>query len=80
MKLEFLGFKQQGNAGCSVCGKRKSSNYTFQREKKMVLPSGRRMTFFAGQTYEVSEVEGKFLLAQTYLTGTEQTMIFKEVK
>lgn len=74
MKVKFLGIKQQKKrSGCPVCGSRRVSETEFQRTKQMVLPSGRTIFFSAGETYEVSDGDGKFLLGQA---GTK---IFEKV-
>lgn len=81
MKLEFLGYRQEGKkAGCPVCGKRTVSKYTFHREKRMVLPSGRTMTFFVGHVYIVNDSDGDFLLSQGYYIGGIKKPMFKDVE
>lgn len=79
MKVKFLGIKNQARkSGCSSCGSRRVSNYSFQREKRMTLPSGQRKSFVAGTVYEVMEHDGLFLIGQTYnLNGTLSKMFEK---
>ncbi|MHC5215198.1 hypothetical protein ACYSNR_00915 [Enterococcus sp. LJL128] len=80
MKVEFLGLKQQARkSGCSSCGKRRVSQYNFQREKRMTLPSGRIVTFRAGEKYEVIEHDGLFLIDQVYHLNGVPTRMFKKV-
>lgn len=76
MRVQFLGFKQQKRSGCPVCGKSRVSEYSFQREKRMVLPSGKAVTFYAGQIYDFSETDIIFLLNQVDSGGNS---VFKAV-
>ena len=62
MKVKFLGYAEQGKTGCVPCGNRRVSGQIFKREKRMVLPSGRAVSFYAGQVYDVDEEECTFLL------------------
>lgn len=78
MKVEFLGFKEQGKTGCVPCGRRKVST-TFKREKKVVLPSGRTIFFIYGRAEEVSKDDGEFLLELTYSLNGKEVNMFKEV-
>lgn len=79
MKLKFLGLKHQaGKKGCSSCGSRRVSNVSFQREKRMVLPSGRSVYFSAGEIYEVSEEDGLFLIGQIYQVNGRDTRMFEK--
>lgn len=79
MEIQFLGIKQQvTKSGCSSCGSRRVSNHTFQRETRMVLPSGQIKTFYAGEMYEVTEKDGRFLLEQTYSVNGSPVRMFKE--
>ncbi|MBO0467858.1 hypothetical protein JZO73_09980 [Enterococcus plantarum] len=79
MKIQFLGIKNQvKKSGCSSCGSRKLSNHTFQRETRMVLPSGQTKIFYAGQVYEVMEQDGDFLLMQTYSLDGQAVKMFQE--
>ncbi|MCB5951834.1 hypothetical protein LI951_07135 [Enterococcus sp. BWT-B8] len=80
MNIQFLGIKNQiRKRCCSSCGGRQVSKHTFQRETRMVLPGGQTKTFYAGETYEVNEVIGKFLLEQTYTLNGTSVVMFKEV-
>lgn len=79
MKIQFLGIKNQiKKSGCSSCGSRQLSKHTFQREARMVLPSGQTKTFYAGEMYEVMEQDGDFLLGQTYNLEGQAIKMFKE--
>lgn len=80
MKLQFLGIKNQSRkSGCSSCGSKRVSKYTFQREKRLVLPSGQTRTFYAGETYEVNDRDGQFLLEQSYSLDGGSVKFFKKV-
>ncbi|MEI5990408.1 hypothetical protein [Enterococcus crotali] len=79
MKIQFLGIKNQvKKSGCSSCGSRQRSKHTFQREARMVLPSGQTKMFYAGEMYEVMERDGDFLLEQTYSLDGQAIKMFKE--
>lgn len=79
MKIQFLGIKNQvKKSGCSSCGSRQVSRHTFQRETRMVLPSGQTKTFYAGEVYEVMEQDGHFLMEQTYSLNGQAVKLFKE--
>ncbi|MBL1226520.1 hypothetical protein [Enterococcus sp. BWR-S5] len=80
MKVQFMGIKQQVmKSGCSSCGSRRVSNHTFQRESRMVLPSGQTKTFYAGEVYDVMENDGHFLVKQTYSLNGSLVEMFKEI-
>lgn len=80
MTVEFLGIKETKKNGCGVCGRRKVSNYTLSRYRKMTLPSGRVVSFAIGKPENVSDEEGKFLLSLTYDLGGEKAYMFKKVE
>lgn len=78
MKIQFLGIKNQiKKSGCSSCGSRQVSKHMFQREARMVLPSGQTKTFYAGELYDVMEQDGNFLLEQTYSLDGQAVKMFK---
>lgn len=78
MKIQFLGIKNQvKKSGCSSCGSRQVSKHTFQREARMVLPSGQVKTFYVGEVYNVMEQDGEFLLKQMYSLDGQNVKIFK---
>ncbi|EOL50638.1 hypothetical protein [Enterococcus caccae] len=78
MKIQFLGIKNQvKKSGCSSCGSKQVSKHTFQREARMVLPSGQTKTFYAGEMYEVKEQDGHFLIEQTYSLNGQTVQMFK---
>lgn len=80
MKVQFLGIKNQPKrTGCSSCGSRRVSKHTFQREKRLILPSGRSATFYAGEMYEVTAHDGLFLIEQVYSLNGLPTKMFKQV-
>ena len=80
MRIEFLGHKETRKTGCVPCGKRKTSNVNFKRDKKMFLPSGRSVFFIVGKVEEVNGQDGEFLLEQTYQLNGKSMYMFKEVK
>ncbi|WP_430602743.1 hypothetical protein IGJ02_000034 [Enterococcus sp. DIV0724b] len=78
MKIQFLGIKNQvEKSGCSSCGSRQVSKHTFQREARMVLPSGQVKTFYVGEVYNVMEQDGEFLLKQMYGLDGQNVKMFK---
>ncbi|EOH96047.1 hypothetical protein UAW_01904 [Enterococcus haemoperoxidus ATCC BAA-382] len=78
MKIQFLGIKNQvKKSGCSSCGSRQVSKHTFQREARMVLPSGQVKTFYVGEVYNVMEQDGEFLLKQMYSLDGQNVKMFK---
>ncbi|MEI5994016.1 hypothetical protein [Candidatus Enterococcus mansonii] len=79
MKIQFLGIKNQvKKSGCSSCGSRQVSKHTFQRETRMVLPSGQTKTFYVGEVSNVMDQDGHFLLNQTYTLDGQTVKMFKE--
>lgn len=62
MILRFNGSVERESHGCVPCGTRSVSESVFRRSKTYYLPSGRSLTFRVGQTYDVSEEDGEFLL------------------
>lgn len=80
MKIQFLGIKNQSKkSGCSSCGGKRVSKYTFQREKRMVLPSGQARTFYAGESYDVNDRDGQFLVEQSYNLNGSFVNLFKKL-
>lgn len=72
MTLKFNGSMEKKTRGCPVCGGRRSE-YRFTAVRSFYLPSGGMKTFRAGQTYEVSDRDGEFLLTYRYkVNGTEK--------
>lgn len=81
MKVKFLGVKNQAKrTGCASCGSRRVSKHTFQREKRLTLPSGRTATFYAGEMYEVTAHDGLFLIDQVYNLNGVPTKMFLQVE
>lgn len=78
MKVTFDGFLETSRKGCSVCGKRRTDK-KYLVHKSFMLPSGRRMTFFRGVEYEVSDLDASFLLRITYEQGGETKHSFHQV-
>lgn len=79
MKVVFKGIRESRMSGCSSCGSRRQISGVFERTKKMTLPSGTTRIFTAGRTENVSEADGQFLLAQTYLDRDSEIPMFEEV-
>lgn len=69
MKLQFLGFSKAERTGCAVCGSRRRTSIGIQREKRMMMPHGKMMTFHAGKEYDLSDADGAFLLRQKDSAG-----------
>lgn len=76
VKIKFNGMIEKSKKGCKVCGKRKTDT-AFLQHKSFMLPSGRRMTFFAGVTYEVSYSDAEFLKNVTYMQGGQEKHSFE---
>lgn len=62
MKVKFNGIVEKKTSGGCNC-KRQSTGYSFSNVRMFILPSGTKKTFYAGDTAEVSETDGKFLLS-----------------
>lgn len=65
MKIKFNGMKVSASnhsGGCPVCGRNRVTKESFISVKTFILPSGITKTFRAGNKYDVSEQDGKFLL------------------
>lgn len=63
MKVKFNGMYQSIKKGCAPCGHRVKTDRTFVMQKSFILPSGMTKHFHVGEIYEVSEVDGNFLLS-----------------
>lgn len=61
MKIVFNGLLEKKSGGCNC--KKSASEYGYVRTRMFILPSGRTKTFRVGKVEEVSEQDGKFLLA-----------------
>lgn len=74
MKIRFNGMFQITKKGCIPCGHRVTSGKTFLTSKSFILPSGMTQYFHIGEEYEVSDVDGNFLLSysQTDKDGIRQ--------
>lgn len=79
LKVIFKGVRESRVSGCSSCGSRRQMSGTFERTKKMILPSGMTRTFVAGRAETVSESDGQFLLDQTYIDRDSEIPMFEEV-
>lgn len=67
MKIKFNGvMERRAKGGCTVCGKKRKSQYGFISSKMYILPSGRTKTFRVGKVEEVDDTDGNFLLSYNY--------------
>lgn len=67
MKVRFNGMYQNVKKGCVPCGHRVIGKRTFIISRTFILPSGIEKSFHIGQEYEVSEVDGNFLLSYSQI-------------
>lgn len=81
MKIRFTGIFEKSTSGCGACGKSVHGENIFVTTKGYILPSGATKTFKVGQEYDVSEMDGRFLLSYNYhdVNGTRRA-VFEEVK
>ena len=63
MKVRFNGLYQNVKTGCAPCGHRVQGKRTFLVSKSFILPSGQTKSFHIGEEYEVSDLDGNFLLS-----------------
>lgn len=82
MKIKFNGaLEKRESTGCSVCGSRRNGKTVFVTSRNYILPSGGMMTFRMGEEYEVSDMDGKFLLSYNAQDANGQMRsVFEEVK
>jgi hypothetical protein len=75
-----MGALEKREKGCGVCGKRRGET-TFVTSRSYILPSGDMREFRMGEEYEVSELDGRFLLSYnvTDVNGHSR-QVFEEVK
>lgn len=67
MKVRFNGMFSTVKTGCVPCGHRVSSGKVFRLTKTMILPTGITRVFHAGEEYEVSDLDGNFLLSYSQI-------------
>lgn len=80
MKVKFNGLMEDvKRGGCTSCGKAGISEKRFISTKSYFMPSGLQKTFIVGETYEVSERDGSFLLSYMETSKDGQRRIFEEV-
>lgn len=74
MRVVFNGILAETEGGCSACGAKKKSKYSFVHSKLYHLPSGKQITFRVGVPVDVSEEDGRFLLGYNYVdqNGTQR--------
>lgn len=80
MIVRYLGARIIKSTGCSSCGSRRVVDYGLQPILHEILPSGCRITFRLGETQEVSQSDGEYLLRRTYSNKGSEFPIFEEVK
>ena len=78
MRLKFNGTMEKKASGCPVCGGRRST-FKFTSVRSFYLPSGAMKTFRAGQTYDVTERDGNFLLTYRYVMNGKEQHAFEVV-
>lgn len=80
MKVMFHGtVEKHTDGGCNCKGKVTSAS--FVRSKMYILPSGQTKHFTLGQTAEVNDEDGKFLLSYAYKDATgESHRVFTKVE
>lgn len=78
MRLKFNGSMEKNSKGCPVCGGR-HTEYRFTTTRSFYLPSGSMKTFRAGQTYDVTERDGEFLLTYRYMVNGKEKHAFEVV-
>lgn len=67
MILRFNGmYSKVKSGGCPCHGGGGNSKTTFMLRRSLQLPSGKYITFHYGETYNVTEEDGHFLLSYTY--------------
>lgn len=76
MKIRFNGVIEKKTKGCPVCGSSRSV-LKFSETKSYYLPSGAYKSFRMGQTYEVSERDGEFLLSYRYMKDGKEMFAFE---
>ena len=80
MRVMFMGVLAKTHGGCSACGSKVKSEYSFVQSKLYVLPSGRTVTFKTGVPVEVSEQDGQFLLGYNYVDqNATKRQVFEKV-
>lgn len=69
MRIRFNGMfmnKSSANGGCRCHGTRVGAQM-FITHKSFVLPSGATQSFSVGQEYDVSDLDGNFLLSYSQI-------------
>ena len=67
MKVRFNGMFVKKSRGCGCGGQKTTDGRAFITHKTFILPSGRITPFSIGQEYEVSDLDGNFLLSYTQI-------------
>lgn len=62
MKVKFNGMFRNIKTGCAPCGQKVHGKRAFLTNRTFILPSGMTMSFHLGEVYEVSDLDGNFLL------------------
>ena len=69
MRVRFNGmFATKSGGGCACHGGSKSKR-TFLAHKTFILPSGQTRSFSVTEEYEVSDLDGNFLLSYSQLNA-----------
>lgn len=63
MKVRFNGLYQSRKKGCAPCGHKVVGERVFLTSRGFILPSGITRSFHIGEEYDVSELDGNFLLS-----------------
>lgn len=63
MLVRFNGMYQNVKSGCVPCGHKVVGKRTFMISRTFILPSGITKSFHIGEEYEVSDLDGNFLLS-----------------
>ena len=79
MIVRYLGARIIKATGCSSCGSRRVVDYGLQPILHEILPSGVRCTFRIGETQDVSQSDGEYLLRRIYSNKGIEFPIFEEV-
>lgn len=67
MKVRFNGMFVRKSKGCGCGGRSATGSKAFVAHKTFILPSGKSISFSLEQEYEVSDLDGNFLLSYTQI-------------
>lgn len=82
MKVKFNGvLEHRESGGCGACGKKSKGGAVFVSTRTYILPSGTVTDFRLGEVYELSDLDGQFLLSYSGPDANGQNRaVFEEVK